>query len=278
MDAMDTTAANRLTGERITRMSWPYVLHVMRLRGWIVLATVVLAVAGALVYARAEPRLYQASATTFAYPRDPSGSGSSNPADSVGLLTYGNMADTFASLAQSRYYLHQAGARYGITPQALDPYTVKATTLPQTTVLQISVIGPDPRATALLANQLLRLVAASTVRYFHIFGLQQLDVAAPSSVTVQPHPLQQAFYALVAGLIAGFAIAAVSMRSTRRIGLSNAALSPAEAEAPWALPGAWPASHPGAIEAQHLNGVHANDVHAAEDADTDAEPALAGRS
>jgi len=267
---MDTMAANRPMEERITRMSWPYVLHVMRLRGWVVLATVVLAVAGSLVYARAQPRLYQASATTFAYPR---GSGSSNPADSVGLLTYGNMADTFASLAQSRYYLHQAGARYGITPRALDPYTVKATTLPRTTVLQVSVIGPDPRATALLANELVRLVAASTVRYFHIFGLQRLDVAAPPSVPVQPHPLQQALYALIAGLIAGFAIAAVSVRSTRRIGLSNAALSPAEADAPWALPGAWPASHPGAIEAQHLNGVHA-----AEDADTDAEPALAGRS
>jgi len=123
----------------------------------------------------------------------------------------------------------------------------------------------------LLANEILRLVAASTVRYFHIFGLQRLDVAAPPSVPIQPHPLQQALYALVAGLIAGFAIAAVSMRSTRRIGLSNAALSPAEADAPWALAGVWPASHPGVVEAQHLNDVHAPK-------DEGAEPALAGRS
>lgn len=252
-------------------MSWPYVLHVTRLRWWVVLATVVLAVAGSLVYARAEPRLYQASATTFAYPRDPRGSGSSNPADSVGLLTYGNMADTFASLAQSRYYLHQAGARYGIKPQALDPYTVKATTLPQTTVLQVSVIGPDPQLTALLANELLRLVAANTVRYFHIFGLQRLDVAAPSLTPIQPHPLQQALYALIAGLIAGVAIAAVSVRSTRRTAVVSATPS-AGAAAPWSLPGAWPTPQPGAaIEAQYLNGVHAAE-------DEDAEPALAGRS
>ncbi len=190
-------------------MSWPYVLYVMKRRWWLALATVALAVAGSLVYTHAQRRLYQASATTFAYPIAQNASDTTN---SVGLLTYGNLADTFASLAQSRHYLEQAGGTLGLAPRALTLYTVKAATLPQTTVLQISVIGPDPGITAWLADRLTRQVGMATAQYFHVFGLQALDRATVPPSPVQPKPLQQALYALVAGLIAGFAVAALSLR------------------------------------------------------------------
>ncbi len=190
-------------------MSWPYVLYVMKHRWWLALATVALAVAGSLVYTHAQRHLYQASATTFAYPIAQNASDTTN---SVGLLTYGNLADTFASLAQSRHYLEQAGGTLGLAPRALTLYTVKAATLPQTTVLQISVIGPDPKTTARLADRLTRQVGMATSQYFRVFGLQPLDQAPVPPSPVQPKPLQQALYALVAGLIAGFAAAALSLR------------------------------------------------------------------
>lgn len=190
-------------------MSWPYVLYVMKRRWWLALATVALAVAGSLIYTHVQRRLYQASATTFAYPIAQNASDTTN---SVGLLTYGNLADTFASLAQSRHYLEQAGGTLGLAPRALTLYTVKAATLPQTTVLQISVIGPDPGTTARLADRLTRQVGIATAQYFRVFGLQALDRATVPLSPVQPKPLQQALYALVAGLIAGFAVAAVSLR------------------------------------------------------------------
>jgi len=190
-------------------MSWPYVLYVMKRRWWLALAIVALTVAASLAYTHAQRRLYQASATTFAYPIAQNASDTTN---SVGLLTYGNLADTFASLAQSRHYLEQAGGTLGLAPHALTLYTVKAATLPQTTVLQISVIGPDPTTTVRLANRLTRQVGIATSQYFRVFGLQPLDQAPMPLSPVQPKPLQQALYALVASLIAGFALAALSLR------------------------------------------------------------------
>jgi capsular polysaccharide biosynthesis protein len=190
-------------------MSWPYVLYVMKRRWWLVLATVAVAVAGSLVYTHVQRRLYQASATTFAYPIAQNANDATN---SVGLLTYGNMADTFASLAQSRYYLAQAGATLGLSTRDLDLYSVKAATLPQTTVLQVSVIGPDPRTVAQLADRLTLQVGIGTEQYFRVFGLHALDHATAPLSPVQPKPLQQALYALVAGLLVGFAVAAVSLR------------------------------------------------------------------
>jgi len=190
-------------------MSWPYVLYVMKRRWWLALAIVALTVAASLAYTHAQRRLYQASATTFAYPIAQNASDTTN---SVGLLTYGNLADTFASLAQSRHYLEQAGGTLGLAPHALTLYTVKAATLPQTTVLQISVIGPDPTTTVRLANRLTRQVGIATSQYFRVFGLQPLDQAPVPLSPVQPKPLQQALYALTSGLIAGFAVAALSLR------------------------------------------------------------------
>jgi capsular polysaccharide biosynthesis protein len=199
-------------------MSWPYVLYVMKRRWWLVLATVALAVAGSLVYTHVQRRLYQASATTFAYPIAQNANDATN---SVGLLTYGNMADTFASLAQSHYYLAQAGAALGLSTRDLDLYSVKAATLPQTTVLQVSVIGPDPRTVARLADRLTLQVGIGTEQYFRVFGLQALDHATAPLSPVQPKPMQQALYALVAGLLAGFAVAAVSLRArTSAVGVS----------------------------------------------------------
>lgn len=194
-------------------MSWPYFLAVMRSRWWVIAVTVILAVGASLAYTRVQPRLYQATATTFAYPI---GQNANDAANSVGLLTYGNMADTFASLAESRYYLGLASRGMGLTTAMLATYSAKAATLPQTTVLQVSVIGPDPRLVARLAGRLVQQVGAATVHYFRVFGLHALDAATVPKKPIQPQPMQQALSALLAGLLAGYAFAVLSFKSARQ--------------------------------------------------------------
>jgi capsular polysaccharide biosynthesis protein len=179
-------------------------------RWWLILVAVLVAAGGALGYSGRQERIYRASATVFAHPSHVV----STPADinsDVGILTYGSLAETFASLAQSGRFLDEAGHDVGVQPAALDHYTTSATTLPSTTVLQVSVDGPDARLAAKLADALVTRVAAATTQYFRTFALTPLDSAVTPKDPIQPVPSHDVLYAGLAGLIVGFILAALSI-------------------------------------------------------------------
>jgi capsular polysaccharide biosynthesis protein len=179
-------------------------------RWWLILVAVLVAVGGALAYSGRQERIYRASATVFAHPSHVV----STPADfnsDVGILTYGTLAETFASLAESDRFLGEAGHDLSIQPAALTHYSVSATTLPQTTVLQVSVDGPNAQLATKLADALVTRVAAATTEYFRTFALTPLDSATTPSNPIQPAPSHDALYAGLAGLIVGFILAALSM-------------------------------------------------------------------
>jgi capsular polysaccharide biosynthesis protein len=178
-------------------------------RWWVILAVVVLATGGSWIYAMHQPPIYRASATAFAHPS----SAVSKPADinaDIGLLTYGTLADTFAALAQSRLLLDEAGQDLSIQSIDLSAYSASAQTLPQTTILQISVDGPDGQLAAQLADALVYQVAEATAEDFPTFALTPLDNAVVPTNPIQPVPLHDALYAGLAGLIVGFILAALS--------------------------------------------------------------------
>src|SRR2546421_10248579 len=117
-------------------------LNVITHRWWVVVVTVQLALVGALAYAHHQQPMYQASATTFAHPSALADQPSDFNSD-IGLLTYSTLAQTFASLAESRTLLTEAMTELDATNATRDHYTVTSSTLPETTILQVSVVGPD---------------------------------------------------------------------------------------------------------------------------------------
>ena len=178
-------------------------------RWWVIGCTLALSIGGAWAYSHHQQRIYQASATVFAHP-----AGVTSPGEytsDVGLLTYGTLAQTFSSLAQSMLFLHQAGASLGIAPVVLKQYSAIANPVQQTTVLKISVEGPNARLAAGLANALVRRVAAATAKYYHIFALTPLDDATVPTSPSRPRTAQNILYGGLAGLIVGFIIAAMSL-------------------------------------------------------------------
>jgi uncharacterized protein involved in exopolysaccharide biosynthesis len=178
-------------------------------RWWVILAVVVLATGSAWTYAMQQPPIYRASATVFAHPSN----AVSKPADvnaAMGMLTYGTLMDTFAALAQSRLLLDEAGQGPSIQPIDLSAYSVSAQTLPQTTVLQISVDGPNGQLAAQLADALVIYVVAATAQNFPTFALTPLDSAVVPKNPIRPVPSHDALYAGLAGLIVGFILAALS--------------------------------------------------------------------
>jgi capsular polysaccharide biosynthesis protein len=194
-------------------MNYPLFQRIITRRWWVVVVAIIVGLAAALVYAGRQERLYQASATVFAHPAGTV----STPADlnsDIGLLSYGTIAETFASLAGSHLMLSQAGNDVGVSGSALHHYSVAAATIPQTTVLQVSVDGPDPRLDARLADALVSRVAAATQNYFRTIALTPLDAATVPSGAIQPQTSHDLLYGGLAGLLIGFLLAALSVYET----------------------------------------------------------------
>jgi uncharacterized protein involved in exopolysaccharide biosynthesis len=107
------------------------------IRGWwlIILVTGVF-LGGAYAYSHVEHRVYRATATVFAHPSKLVVSPSDYSND-LGLLSYGSLSQTFASLAQSTSMLARAAAALGITPDGANQYSATASLVPATTVIEL---------------------------------------------------------------------------------------------------------------------------------------------
>src|SRR5438309_5593364 len=122
-------------------MSFQTFVYILSRRWWVILVTTALAITGALTYAQHQQRIYQAMATTLAHPV--SGAVGGDPTSKASLLSYGNLADTFAGMAESRTYLYEVGKELGMPSATLHQYTVKAQTRSTQELLQVSVDGPN---------------------------------------------------------------------------------------------------------------------------------------
>jgi capsular polysaccharide biosynthesis protein len=191
-------------------MSMRDFVHVIIRRWWVIVVVTGLTVGGALAYSKHEHRKYQATATVFAHPSKVVTNAGDYSSD-LGLLSYGSLSQTFASLAQSKSMLAQAAAALGVAPDTVKDYSAVATLLPQTTVLELSVDGPDRDLVIGLANRLSTDVSAATTRYFHIFSLTTLDAAAAPSTQILPQTSRNLLYGGLAGLIVGFILAVLSL-------------------------------------------------------------------
>lgn len=180
-------------------------------RRWqLILGATILGLVVAFLYSARQHQVFQASATVFAHPS----SVLSKPTDinaDTGLLTYGTLAQTFASLAESRSMLSAAGADAKIPAATVDQYSVNASALPQTTVLEVSVQGPDATLATRLANALVSKVSSDTGKYFRTITLTPLDSASVPSDTISAKPTRDMLYGAIVGFLVGFILAALSV-------------------------------------------------------------------
>jgi capsular polysaccharide biosynthesis protein len=193
----------------------PTMLDVLRRRSWLVALVTVLAIASAAAYSRGTPPRYQATATVLAHPSAAVTKASDYSTD-LSLLSYGSLEQTFVSLARSSKLLDQAASGMGFTAAERKQYSAVANLLPASTVLEISVTGPDRDAVVTLANTLSAAVSAATRQFFPIFALTPLDPAVRPSLQVEPRTRQNLLFGGLAGLIAGFVVATLSLRVRRR--------------------------------------------------------------
>jgi diguanylate cyclase (GGDEF)-like protein len=175
-------------------------------RGWWVIALVTLAaLAVSLVISMLTVPLYTSVATFVITPNPSIISG---PDLIRGLDVLGNQAvvSTYSEVMNSNRIYDSTLQLLNLKPQEVSAYKYDAVVLPSTSVIQLSVTGPNPVVTAQLANAFGQQTIDFTRQINQVYDFNFLDAAVPPTTPVSPQPLRDASLALVLGLVAGAAL------------------------------------------------------------------------
>lgn len=134
-----------------------------------------------------------------------------------GLEVLGNtsVVTTYAEIMNSNRIYSDTLDFLNLNKQNLTEYTYVAVSLPSTSVVELSVSGPDPNIAADLANALGYQTIAFIRQLNSAYDLEFLDAAVPPTIPVSPQPMRDASIALLLGIVVGGAL--VILREEIRI-------------------------------------------------------------
>jgi capsular polysaccharide biosynthesis protein len=188
-------------------MSVPYFLRLLARRWWLIVLVPAVATGATLVYSYRETPRYEGSVSVYAHPA--SAVSPTDRLNELNLLSYGSVLQTLANIAESPLMMRQIAWDLPLGSHGVDSYAVVARLQPQTTEIYLSVDGPNSQNVRQMTERLPDLLNAATTSNFAVVSLTRLDGGAATR-QVQPKTLQNALFGGLAGLIAGFVIAAVS--------------------------------------------------------------------
>jgi diguanylate cyclase (GGDEF)-like protein len=130
--------------------------------------------------------------------------------DSLNTLDRVTVVTTYAEIMNSQRVYADTLHLLNLEPKNLIDYKYQAVVLPDTSILELSVTGPNPEAVATLANSIGYETIDLTRGMKQIFDINFLDIAQPPLIPISPQPLQDAIVALMLGLIGGAAVVILS--------------------------------------------------------------------
>lgn len=125
--------------------------------------------------------------------------------NSLDTLDRRSIVATYAEIMNSQRIFTDAQLLLQLEEGALDDYKVLAVVLPESSVLELDVSGPDPKMVAELANAIGYQTVKFSRSFNQVYDLNFLDTAAAPDPTkpVSPQPLRDAGLALLLGAAAG---------------------------------------------------------------------------
>jgi len=181
----------------------------MLLRGWwIILLVVSISLMGSLGMSYVAVPQYQAVARFII---NPSGAltTSSDQLKSLDTLDLPSVTATYVEVMNSHKIYNDALTAMQIKSgdPLLAAYTVQAVQLPSSSVLQLTVDGPNPKVAAQIANAVGNQSINYAKRVNAIYNLEFLDTAVAPLEPFSPQPLRDASLALILGLVGGVILA-----------------------------------------------------------------------
>jgi polysaccharide biosynthesis transport protein len=201
--------------------------------GWLLIAlTALVAVVAAATMSVLAPDRYRASATLIVAP-DPTLTEPNDIVRAFESLVSAGVVSNHAEILLSESVLDEASAVLELTEGAREAYEIDVAVLPESTVLEVIVRGPDAATAAGLANRVAIAGAERFETLYRIFRVDTLQEAAVPTERDAPRPIRDIGLALVLGSVLGAGI--VVLREQYRVTGSWRALA-APADPPTTTP------------------------------------------
>lgn len=181
-------------------------INTIRRSWWIIAIATIIATNIALFLSYQEEPVYRTQARFVVSP-NPSISETDDFMD--GINTVDNLVSTYAEILNSSSIRRLTVAQIPAPPDNIDDYVINAVVLPESSVLELTVTGPDPEMAADIAN----FAGAVTIDYtrslYQIYVINPLDPAGAPDDPISPNPVRDAGLAAVLGFVFGAALAFV---------------------------------------------------------------------
>lgn len=177
---------------------------------WIILLTAMVGLTASLGLSYVAVPQYEASAL---YILSPSASITSknDVVDSLDTLDRPSIAATYAEILNSNRVFISACNLLGQDPVLIaKDYTVRTVVLPESSVLSLSVKGPNPQLVTSLANATGQEAISFSRSLNQAYELNILDSAIAPDAPFSPQPLRDSVVGAVLGLAVGMVLAVVS--------------------------------------------------------------------
>lgn len=180
---------------------------------WIPIAAAVVAAAVAWIASSRENPVYKASATLVVAPSSEI-EDTGDLLDAVETLERRTIVATLAKVPAAAQTRARAIRRMGVEPDDVRYYWIGGTVLPNTNVVRVDVIGPDPEVAAELADAIASATRREARSLYGVFTLRHLDDAEVPDEPERPNPRRAALVGAVLGLFFGLllALAAAAVR------------------------------------------------------------------
>lgn len=177
---------------------------------WLILLTAMTALTVSLAISYAAVPQYRSTARFIIIPSSTLTSGA-DVVRSLDTLDRRSVVATYAEVMNSSRILDGSADFLGLNVnEIIKDYQIHAVDLPDSSVLELTVSGPNPSLAAELANAIGLQSITFTRSLNLIYELNFLDTAIPAELPFSPEPLRDGLVALVLGTAIGGFLAVVS--------------------------------------------------------------------
>lgn len=181
-------------------------LQMLRRGWWLIVLTALIAITTSLGVSALVTPQYEVVARFIISPAAIDATNPGMVLQAVNTLNNQSVVETYAEVMNSNRVFDDALAFLQLQPAALKDYAYESAVLPGSTILELTVTGPDSQVAANLANALGSQTIDFTRRLNPVLNLDFLDSAEPTDIPSSPQPVRNAALAAILGVLSGLVL------------------------------------------------------------------------
>lgn len=172
---------------------------------WLFLLAFIVTVGSTVLFTFTQVPMYESNVRLIVSPSSSLTADLNDLRSAVTALSAPVVANTYAEISQSASIVEKAWRQLNVRPQI--SYDVVSTVIQETTIVEITVSGPNPKVSQSLANA----ITDQTIKYVEglttVYNLTLLDPAVASVLPSRPNYQFNLAMGIILGLMAGVLLA-----------------------------------------------------------------------